>query len=183
MHSDKVSDYQAGDATQYESQAAAIGWNGHEIMFGLMYEFLKPDDTLLDIGIGTGLSSLLFHKTGLRVSGFENSAEMLHVCRSKDFSGKIVQHDLRNLPFPYEMPGQESMDTQGNSLYTAMKRHCLFTSSVSRASGASPTAARYVSGGNHPDFPRIKTITSFRFPFEWYSPSGAFYGAGGVANP
>jgi ubiquinone/menaquinone biosynthesis C-methylase UbiE len=103
VHSDKVSDYQAGDATQYESQAAAIGWNGHEIMFGLMYEFLKPDDTLLDIGIGTGLSSLLFHKAGLRVSGFDNSAEMLHVCRSKGFSGKIVQHDLRNIPFPYEM--------------------------------------------------------------------------------
>ena len=102
VHSDKVRDYQAVDASQYESQAAAIGWHGHEILFGLMYEFLKPGETLLDIGIGTGLSSLLFHKAGLQVSGFDSSAEMLQVCKSKGFSGKLTRHDLRNIPFPYE---------------------------------------------------------------------------------
>jgi hypothetical protein len=65
VDSDKISDYQGEDATQYENQAAEIAWHGHEIMFGLMYEFVKPDETLLDIGIGTGLSSFLFHKAGL----------------------------------------------------------------------------------------------------------------------
>jgi predicted TPR repeat methyltransferase len=103
VNSDKISDYQGEDATQYESQAVEIGWHGHEILFGLMYEFVKPDETLLDIGIGTGLSSSLFHKAGLQISGFDNSTEMLEGCKSKGFSGEIIQHDLRNVPFPYEI--------------------------------------------------------------------------------
>jgi predicted TPR repeat methyltransferase len=103
MGSDKTSDYYRGEnATQYESQAAETDWHGHEILFGLMYEFIKPDKTLLDIGIGTGLSSFLFHKAGLQVSGFDNSAEMLEGCKSKRFSGEIIKHDLRDVPFPYE---------------------------------------------------------------------------------
>lgn len=102
MDSGEISDYQGDDASQYESQAAEIGWHGHEILFGLMYEFVKPDETLLDIGIGTGLSSCLFHKAGLHISGFDNSTQMLEGCISKGFSGEVIQHDLRNVPFPYE---------------------------------------------------------------------------------
>jgi predicted TPR repeat methyltransferase len=102
VKSDKISDYRGENAAQYESQAVEIDWHGHEILFGLMYEFIKPDETLLDIGIGTGLGSLLFHKAGLRVSGFDNSAEMLEGCKSKGFSGETIEHDLRDVPFPYE---------------------------------------------------------------------------------
>lgn len=102
MESNKVSDYRGEDATQYESQDTEIDWHGHEILFGLMYEFIKSDETLLDIGIGTGLGSLLFHKAGLQVSGFDNSAEMLEGCESKGFLGETINHDLRDVPFPYE---------------------------------------------------------------------------------
>ena len=102
MDPDRVRDYRGEDAAQYESQAAAVGWHGHEIMFGLMYEFIEPGEALLDIGIGTGLGSLLFHRAGLRVSGFDNSIEMLEGCKSKGFSGQAIQHDLRDVPFPYE---------------------------------------------------------------------------------
>ena len=102
MNSGKISDYQGEDATQYERQVAEHGWHGHEIMFGLMYEFVHPNESLLDIGIGTGLSSLPFHKAGLRISGFDNSAEMLKGCELKGFTGELIQHDLRSVPFPYE---------------------------------------------------------------------------------
>jgi predicted TPR repeat methyltransferase len=102
VDSDTPSDYQGEDAAQYESQAAEIGWHGHEVLFGLMYEFIEPDETLLDIGIGTGLSSSLFHRAGLHISGFDSSIGMLAGCRSKGFSGQIIQHDLRAVPFPYE---------------------------------------------------------------------------------
>jgi ubiquinone/menaquinone biosynthesis C-methylase UbiE len=102
VNSEKNSDYRGEKATQYESQAAECDWHGHEILFGLMYEFIKPEETLLDIGIGTGLSSILFHKAGLEISGFDNSAEILKGCQSKGFTGEIIQHDLRNVPFPYE---------------------------------------------------------------------------------
>ena len=102
MEPDKTSDYRGEDASLYESQVAASGWHGHEIFFGLMYEFIKANESLLDIGIGTGLGSFLFHKAGLHVSGFDNSAKMLKGCKSKSFSGKTIIHDLRDVPFPYE---------------------------------------------------------------------------------
>ena len=101
MNSNQDDNYRVEDAEQYESQVAETAWHGHEIMFGLMFEYVKPLDSLLDIGIGTGLSSILFHKAGLHVSGFDNSIEMLEGSKSKRFSGKIVQHDLRNAPYPY----------------------------------------------------------------------------------
>ena len=89
------------DAEQYDQQASEHGCHGHETLFGMMYEFVKPGETLLDIGIGTGLSSFLFHKTGLRVSGFDSSSGMLAMCEAKAFAAQLVQHDLQRVPFPY----------------------------------------------------------------------------------
>lgn len=102
MNNQTSGEYRAESASQYESQAIETAWHGHEILFGLMYEYIAPGNTLLDIGIGTGLSSLLFHKAGLHISGFDNSADMLDGCQSKGFTGKIIQHDLRDIPYPYE---------------------------------------------------------------------------------
>jgi len=102
MDNQTSGEYQGESAHQYESQAAEVAWHGHEILFGLMYEHIKPGDSLLDIGIGTGLSSVLFHKAGLHISGFDNSMDMLDGCKSKGFRGKIIQHDLQQIPYPYE---------------------------------------------------------------------------------
>jgi predicted TPR repeat methyltransferase len=102
MNNQSPGEYRGESAIQYESQAAGSTWHGHEILFGLMYEFINPGEALLDMGIGTGLSSVLFHKAGLHISGFDNSTDMLEGCKSKGFSGKIIQHDFRNIPFPYE---------------------------------------------------------------------------------
>jgi predicted TPR repeat methyltransferase len=101
MKPEQTESYRVENADQYESQVAETAWHGHEIMFGLMFEYIKPNDSLLDIGIGTGLSSILFHKAGLQVSGFDNSAEMLEGCKSKGFTGKVVLHDLQNVPYPF----------------------------------------------------------------------------------
>lgn len=95
-------EYRGENAAQYERQAAEHDWHGHEILFGLMYDFITPGESLLDIGIGTGLASLRFHRAGLQVSGFDNSPDMLRGCEPKGFAGTVVQHDLRDVPFPYE---------------------------------------------------------------------------------
>ena len=101
MNSATVPSSDSESAVRYDELAADHSWHGHELLFGLMYEFVEPGDALLDVGIGTGLSSLLFHKAGLQVSGFDRSRDMLAICESKGFAVQLVQHDLQTLPFPY----------------------------------------------------------------------------------
>jgi predicted TPR repeat methyltransferase len=88
-------------ANEYDNQARATNWFGPEVVFGLTYEFVQPGDCLLDLGIGSGLSSILFHKAGLRVFGLDGSSKVLKVCKSKNFVEALKQHDLRDLPLPY----------------------------------------------------------------------------------
>lgn len=73
-------------AKGYDEQAQKTNWLGPQVVFGLAYEFVKLEQTLLDIGIGTGLSSILFHKAGLRVLGVDGSREVLDVCAAKNFA-------------------------------------------------------------------------------------------------
>jgi predicted TPR repeat methyltransferase len=87
---------------QYDQEASAVGWLGPEVAFGLAYKYVTPGQTILDIGIGTGLAGMLFHKAGLRVLGMDVSPEMLAACRSKGFPAGLKQHDLRTTPYPYE---------------------------------------------------------------------------------
>lgn len=101
MNPGSTSNSRSERAAQYDQQASEHGWHGHEALLGLMYEFIKPGETLLDIGIGTGLGSCLFHKAGLQISGFDSSKEMLEVCESRGFASQVVQHDLQHVPFPY----------------------------------------------------------------------------------
>jgi predicted TPR repeat methyltransferase len=77
------------------------GWHGPEVVFGLVYSFVNPGESVLDIGIGTGLGSLLFHKAGLHVYGMDMSPEMLKVCRKKGFAEDLKVHDLTVEPYPY----------------------------------------------------------------------------------
>lgn len=88
-------------ALNYDQQAQATNWRGPEVVFGMAYEFVESGESLLDLGIGSGLSSILFHKAGLQVYGLDGSSEVLEVCRSKAFAVELKQHDLRTLPLPY----------------------------------------------------------------------------------
>ena len=88
-------------AEGYDEQARNTEWFGSEVVFGLAYEFVLPGEALLDLGIGSGLSSLPFHKAGLRIYGLDGSDEILKVCAEKGFAAELKQHDLRALPLPY----------------------------------------------------------------------------------
>lgn len=102
MSSGNAHNYTNEDAASYDRQAREYGWHGHEVLFDMMYEFIESGETLLDVGIGTGLGSYLFHQAGLQVSGFDRSKEMLEMCKSKSFAARLDQHDLRHVPFPYQ---------------------------------------------------------------------------------
>jgi predicted TPR repeat methyltransferase len=88
-------------ASHYDSKAEEYDWRGPEVVFGLSYSFVDPGESLLDIGIGTGLGSVLFHKAGLYVYGMDISTEMLEACRSKGFAVDLKKHDLTEQPYPY----------------------------------------------------------------------------------
>jgi len=104
-----LSNMQTGDtiihdkqsAVNYDEQARRTEWFGSEVVFGLAYEFVKPGESLLDLGIGSGLSSIPFHKAGLRIYGLDGSDEVLQVCAAKGFAVELKCHDLRELPLPY----------------------------------------------------------------------------------
>lgn len=88
-------------ASEYDRNKDAQGWRGPEVIFGLMYAFISPGDSLLDIGIGTGLGSLLFYKAGLRVYGMDMAPNMLEICAGKAFTEDLKVHDLKKEPYPY----------------------------------------------------------------------------------
>jgi predicted TPR repeat methyltransferase len=88
-------------AADYDYQVISYGCHLAEVLFGLCYEYTQPDQRLLDAGIGSGLSAILFAKAGLIVDGFDFSPAMLEVCRRKNIARELKQHDLQQIPWPY----------------------------------------------------------------------------------
>lgn len=91
-------------APAYDKLAAdpAFNWRGPDVLFGMTHEYVQPDNALLDIGIGTGLSSVPFHRAGLSITGIDGSANMLEICRQKNIAQNLVQKDLSDSVLPFE---------------------------------------------------------------------------------
>ncbi len=87
-------------AAAYDEEAEATGWHGPEVAFGLAFKSVQPGDSILDLGIGTGLASELFRKAGLKASGLDVDQAMLDACRTKGFTD-LVRHDLTVSPYPF----------------------------------------------------------------------------------
>jgi predicted TPR repeat methyltransferase len=102
QHDEKVNTLIAA----YAEEAEATGWFGPEVLFGLSYVYVQPGQSVLDIGIGTGLGSDLFRKAGLKVYGLDISPQMLDACRIKGLQ-TVKLHDLTKTPYPF---AAESMD-------------------------------------------------------------------------
>ena len=64
-----------GYAGEYDKAGKERSWHGPEIIFGLMYDYIAPGESLLDIGIGTGLDAAIFKKAGLQVYGIDGSED------------------------------------------------------------------------------------------------------------
>ena len=84
----------------YDEEAEATEWLGPQLAFSLASEFIRPGQSILDIGIGTSLCSIPFRKAGLKVYGMDISQQMLDACRSKGFTD-LACHDLTRRPYPY----------------------------------------------------------------------------------
>lgn len=89
-------------ADYYDEEVKNYGSYAHEVIFGMCYDFISPDEKLLDIGIGTGLSSEKFSKAGMQVYGVDTSSEMLATSKSKSFTKKLVECDVVKEPLPFD---------------------------------------------------------------------------------
>ena len=88
-------------AVGYDAQVRAYECYLAEVLFGLSYEYVRPGESLIDLGIGTGLAAELYARAGLRVSGVDFAAAMLDLCRAKGFAADLRRHDLQSIPWPY----------------------------------------------------------------------------------
>jgi predicted TPR repeat methyltransferase len=89
------------EAHLYDQQVREYECYAHDILFGMGFEYVRPGERLLDLGIGTGLASLPFAKAGLEVFGLDGSAEMLRACESKGFAKELKCLSLLETPLPY----------------------------------------------------------------------------------
>ena len=89
-------------ASQYDEEVKAYDSYGHNVIFGMGFEFVSANEKLLDIGIGTGLASIQFARVGLKVYGLDSSQKMLDACRSKSFTEELKQCDISREPIPYK---------------------------------------------------------------------------------
>lgn len=84
----------------YDAEAERLGWRGPEVVFGLAFGDVHQGETIIDLGIGTGLAAELFRKAGLEVTGMDSDPEMLAACRAKGFTD-LTRHDLTEAPYPF----------------------------------------------------------------------------------
>lgn len=94
MSSEKIINSVNNFAPNYDDYVQNCHWVGTDILFGLMYENIQLNQTLLDIGIGTGLSSKLFKQAGLKIYGVDGSSKMIEICKEKGFADKLKVVDL-----------------------------------------------------------------------------------------
>lgn len=89
-------------ANKYDREVRAYNSYGHEVIFGMSFEYISVEEKLLDIGIGTGLASVHFSEVGLKVYGLDNSQEMINACKSKSFTEEVKRCDITKEPIPYD---------------------------------------------------------------------------------
>ena len=100
-------------ADEYDSQSRKYQWHGPAVLFGMMFSRLRPGETLLELGIGTGLGALLFDKAGLKIIGIDSSPAMIERCRGRELPWKILCHDLTETPWPLESSSVDHVVTAG----------------------------------------------------------------------
>jgi len=122
----KQDDPYKAHAETYDRSSVEYDWYGPQVLFGLMYRYVEPGQTLLDLGIGTGLGSLPFHKAGLKISGMDSSSSMLDQCRKKCLDFQLTHHNLKNIPWPYDDHSFDHVISTGVSHFVGDLRDIFF---------------------------------------------------------
>lgn len=117
-------------APGYDLYIRKTGWYGPDMLFGMMYQYISKEELILDMGIGSGLNAILFHKAGLKVYGIDGSEKMLEVCKAKNITVDLKKVDLRDgqIPFSFQFNHVTSFAVfhfldDLKQLFTAVSQH------------------------------------------------------------
>lgn len=100
-------------ANEYDNSVVRNNWLGPQFLFELLQPLLQPKSNILDLGIGTGESSILFNKSGHIITGLDGSQNMLEQCKKKITEIKLVLHDLENCPLPFSNTSFDAIISNG----------------------------------------------------------------------
>lgn len=98
-----MSDYDYSNiASEYDELLKQYQWQAPELLFDYLSKDMQKGERLLDIGVGTGISSQRFHPMGVELYGIDNSTSLLEVCKAKDVFKELHTVDIlkENIPYP-----------------------------------------------------------------------------------
>lgn len=90
-------------ASDYDDLLKQYEWQAPELLFNYLSKYIQSDTKLLDVGVGTGISSQRFHEQGVELYGLDNSPDMLSICKAKDVFKEVHLYDILKddkIPYP-----------------------------------------------------------------------------------
>ena len=95
-------DYDYGNvAAEYDDLLKLYEWRAPELIYNYLSKNMRHNSKLLDIGVGTGISSQGFHQLGVELHGLDNSADMLDICKAKNVFAALHLFDILKDDIPY----------------------------------------------------------------------------------
>ncbi|MEL7119539.1 MAG: class I SAM-dependent methyltransferase [Bacteroidota bacterium] len=94
-------DYYKNIAHDYDNMLKGHKWQAPELIFNYLSDHVQAQSKLLDIGVGTGISSQRFHKMQVELYGLDRSSDMLAVCEAKNLFTEVLLFDILKDEIPY----------------------------------------------------------------------------------
>jgi len=69
-------------ASDYDIKIKQYNWIAPDLIYANMLGYVAKDKKLLDVGVGTGISSERFYNNNIELYGLDNSPEMITICKS-----------------------------------------------------------------------------------------------------
>ena len=88
-------------ASDYDQLLTEYEWKAPALIYDYLSQYILEDTKMLDIGVGTGISSQRFHQLGVDLYGLDNSPDMLVVCEAKSVFKELLLCDILKDQIPY----------------------------------------------------------------------------------
>jgi len=88
-------------AADYDDLLKQYEWRAPELIYDYLSKYILSNTKLLDIGVGTGISSQRFHQMGVELFGLDNSPDMLDICKAKKVFKELLLFNILKDEIPY----------------------------------------------------------------------------------